>query len=140
MSVAHPRGFVMKTILGKKSMCFQNLIIKPSLRKNFSEKQYLRGTILLFFPYLPGTKYFLTPLLFENIDTIPKLHGLSTVLDRGHGYSNSLNSAEGCTLPTTNSTTAGKHSRIARRQHLKFSSLIKVFPYANASMNTTLSS
>ena len=28
--------------------------------------------------------------LFENIDTIPKLHGLSTVLDRGRGYSNSF--------------------------------------------------
>ena len=32
--------------------------------------------------------------LFENTDTIQKLHGHSTVHDRGRGYSNSFNSVE----------------------------------------------
>ena len=37
--------------------------------------------------------------LFEKIDTIPKLHGYSTVHDRGRGYSNSFISAEGALYP-----------------------------------------
>ena len=115
--------------------------------QNFLESKHLIFTshqksvpprYIFHFRYLPGTKHF-SPLSFRKLDTIPKLHGFSTVLDRGRDYSNSFISAEGCTLPTTNSVTAGNHSRIVRRQYTSVGRLIETFYYVHASYDLAVS-
>ena len=114
------RGFFFVKLLGITFFRLFIKIVPPRYNITHLSTSQVQNTFHLHF-------------LFENIDTIPKLHGLSTVLDRGHGYSNSFNSAELCTLPTTNSVTAGSHSRIVRRQYMTVSRLIKIFHYVNAS-------
>ena len=83
------------------------VLLKRSFEEKFSLQNFLEQHPWLFIKTAPpqyNTSQLSTSqvhitfhhhFLFENVDTIPMLHGLSTVLDRGHGYSNSFNSTEG---------------------------------------------